>query len=167
MVECCDGLKKKTLFVSLLRSFPSAIMAMGSDVRDILDIEEQPTSLSRRDVLFGGDKPKRKSNAKPLVKKPEGLSREVWGLLYSDSRDPPPIVPTDNAAAGYKQAKIKLGVQRVRPWRWTPFVNPARKDGLQLNHWRRVADEGKEYPFARFNKESAVPSYSDAEYAQV
>ena len=81
------------------------VMATGSDVRDILDLEDQPTgNLSRRDVLFGAaDKPKRKSNAKPLVKKPEGLSREVWGLLYSDSRDPPPIVPTDNAAAGYKQ----------------------------------------------------------------
>ena len=65
------------------------------------------------------------------------------------------------------KAKIKLGVQRVRPWRWTPFVNPARKDGLVLNHWRRVADEGKEYPFARFNKEVEVPSYSDVEYAQV
>ena len=142
-------------------------MATGSDVRDILDLEDQPTNLSRREVLFGADKPKRKSNAKPLVKKPEGLSREVWGLLYSDSRDPPPIVPTDNAAAGYKQAKIKLGVQRVRPWRWTPFANPARKDALLLNHWRRVADEGKDYPFARFNKEMDVPTYSDADYAQV
>ena len=78
-------------------------MATGSDVREILQLEDQPVSLSRREVLFGADKPKRKSNAKPLIKKPEGLSREVWGLLYSDSRDPPPIVPTDNAAAGYKQ----------------------------------------------------------------
>ena len=46
-------------------------------------------------------------------------------------------------------------------------MNPARKDGLVLNHWRRVADEGKEYPFAKFNKEIEIPTYADAEYAQV
>ena len=33
-----------------------------------------------------------------------------------------------------------------------PFVNPARKDGAIFHHWRRAADEGKEYPFAKFNK---------------
>ena len=33
-----------------------------------------------------------------------------------------------------------------------PFINPARTDGAKLYHWRRAADEGKEYPFARFNK---------------
>jgi DNA methyltransferase 1-associated protein 1 len=33
-----------------------------------------------------------------------------------------------------------------------PFSNPARKDGAVFHHWRRTADEGKEYPFAKFNK---------------
>ena len=33
-----------------------------------------------------------------------------------------------------------------------PFINPARTDGAKLYHWRRAADEAKEYPFARFNK---------------
>jgi hypothetical protein len=31
------------------------------------------------------------------------------------------------------------------------FTNPARKDGLVLYHWRRAADEGKEYAFARLD----------------
>lgn len=48
--------------------------------------------------------------------------------------------------------KAKLGRRHVRPWKWVPFVNPARTDGAILYHWRRVADEAKEYPFARFNK---------------
>ena len=26
------------------------------------------------------------------------------------------------------------------------------QDGAVFHHWRRAADEGKEYPFARFNK---------------
>ena len=53
---------------------------------------------------------------------------------------------------GYKQAKAQLGVRKVRPWKWMPFSNPARKDAAVFNHWRRTADEGKEYPFAKFNK---------------
>ena len=53
---------------------------------------------------------------------------------------------------GYKQNKAQLGVRKVRPWKWMPFVNPARKDGAIFHHWRRAADEGKEYPFAKFNK---------------
>ena len=35
-----------------------------------------------------------------------------------------------------------------------PFNNPARTDGAVFYHWRRLADEGKEYPFAKFNKVS-------------
>lgn len=48
--------------------------------------------------------------------------------------------------------KAKLGMKKVRAWKWMPFTNPARKDGAIFYHWRRVADEGKEYPFAKFNK---------------
>lgn len=53
---------------------------------------------------------------------------------------------------GYKSVKAKLGMKRVRPWKWMPFTNPARKDGAVFYHWRRTCDEGKEYPFAMFNK---------------
>lgn len=52
--------------------------------------------------------------------------------------------------------KAKLGMKKVRPWKWMPFTNPARKDGAVFHHWRRVADEGREYPFAKFNKVSRV-----------
>uniref|UniRef100_T1JA74 DNA methyltransferase 1-associated protein 1 n=1 Tax=Strigamia maritima TaxID=126957 RepID=T1JA74_STRMM len=62
--------------------------------------------------------------------------------------------------------KAKLGMKKVRPWRWIPFTNPARKDGAILHHWRRVADEGKDYPFARFNKTVQVPSYTETDYQQ-
>jgi DNA methyltransferase 1-associated protein 1 len=48
--------------------------------------------------------------------------------------------------------KAKLGMRRVRPWKWMPFTNPARADGAVFHHWRRAADEGIEYPFAQFNK---------------
>ena len=60
--------------------------------------------------------------------------------------------------------KAKLGMRKVRPWKWMPFTNPARRDNLVLHHWRRQADEGKEYAFARFNKKLEMPTFSDIEY---
>ena len=33
-----------------------------------------------------------------------------------------------------------------------------------LSHWRREADEGKPYPYAKFNKTIEMPSYSEEEY---
>lgn len=41
-------------------------------------------------------------------------------------RDAPPVIPT-TAQHGYKQMKAKIGQSRVRPWKWMPFTNPARK----------------------------------------
>lgn len=57
---------------------------------------------------------------------------------------------------GYKSVKAKLGMKQVRPWKWMPFTNPARNDGAVLHHWRRTSDQGKEYPFAMFNKVGPV-----------
>ena len=42
------------------------------------------------------------------------------------------------------------------------YITP--QDGLVLSHWRRVADEGQTYPYARFNKSVEVPTYSKEEY---
>lgn len=33
-----------------------------------------------------------------------------------------------------------------------------------LQHWCRVEDQEKQYPFARFNKVIEAPSYTDEEY---
>ena len=76
------------------------------------------------------------------------LNAEHFCDLY---RDAPPLIPSDSHQ-GYKQMKAKIGQSRVRPWKLMPFTNPARKDGAIFYHWRRVADEGADYPFARFNK---------------
>lgn len=75
--------------------------------------------------------------------------------LFESFRDSPPLASSDTCH-GYKQMKAKLGRRHVRPWKWVPFINPARTDGAKLYHWRRAADEGKEYPFARFNKVHVV-----------
>ncbi|XP_070563025.1 DNA methyltransferase 1-associated protein 1-like [Ptychodera flava] len=140
-----------------------------SDVRDILDLdgtgsmqrESVTKAPTKEDIL--GSQPKPKKLIENTFKRPEGMHREVYALLYSDNKDGPPLIPSDSCQ-GYKQMKAKLGRSKVRPWKWMPFTNPARKDGAIFYHWRRAADEGKDYPFARFNKTIQVPVYSDQEY---
>lgn len=95
------------------------------------------------------------------------MKRELYALLSNDSRskDCPPIMPTNAMPGGYKQNKVKLGQRKVRLWKWVKF-NPGRKDGFFLYHWRRVAEEAKEYPFNKFNKDIPIPQYTFQEYQQ-
>lgn len=92
------------------------------------------------------------------------MKRELYALLSNDSKDPP-IMPTNGLPGGYKQKKVKLGQRKVRLWKWMEF-NPGRKDNFRLNHWRRIVDENKEYPFAKFIKQIPIPQYSFQEYQQ-
>ena len=41
------------------------------------------------------------------------------------------MMPSDTNQ-GYKQMKAKIGQSRVRPWKWMPFTNPARKVSIHL-----------------------------------
>ena len=71
-----------------------------------------------------------------------------------------PVIPTDlSRVSGYKEARAKLGLGRVRPWKWMAFKNPARADSADFWHWHRIADESQEYPFAKFNKVSTDISF--------
>ena len=38
------------------------------------------------------------------------------------------------------------------------------QDNLELMHWRREADQGKPYPYAKFSKSLDIPSYTEDEY---
>ncbi|XP_063603701.1 DNA methyltransferase 1-associated protein 1-like [Penaeus indicus] len=138
-----------------------------ADVRDILELERSPTPEVSKELILGLRKeiPKKKKE-KEGMRRPEGMHRELYALLYSDSnKDLPPLLPSDSGQ-GYKSVKAKLGMKRVRPWKWMPFTNPARKDGAVFYHWRRACDEGKEYPFAMFNKKVELLTYSDSEYGE-
>lgn len=87
----------------------------------------------------------------------------MFALLYNDNKDAPPLMQTDTGS-GYKQVKARLGMKKVRKWEWTPFKNPARTDGAVFHHWRRAAEDQKEYPFAKFNKQLNIVSYTSNEY---
>ncbi|MEE6495310.1 hypothetical protein FKM82_002006 [Ascaphus truei] len=132
-------------------------MGTGADVRDILELgggdSETTGIISKKDILNADKKKSKKSSEALTFKRPEGMHREVYALLYSDKKDAPPLLPSDTSQ-GYRTVKAKLGCKKVRPWKWMPFTNPARKDGAIFYHWRRASEEGKDYPFARFHKVS-------------
>ncbi|XP_042894974.1 DNA methyltransferase 1-associated protein 1 [Parasteatoda tepidariorum] len=137
-----------------------------SDVLDILDVERPQTPEISKESIIGNDsKRKKKKLTEATFKRPEGMHRELYALLYSDNKDKAPMYITDSDQ-GYKQTKAKLGLKRVRPWKWMPFTNPARKDGAVFYHWRRIEDQNEEYAFAKFNKTVSVPEYTDDEYMQ-
>jgi len=140
-------------------------MASTSDVRDILDIKvDEPRTKTKASIINEGMK-KRSKSRQNVFKRPEGMHRELYALLYHDNRDKPPLLPTDSLQT-YQTAKAKLGCSVVRPWKWMPFTNPARSDGAVFNHWRRAEDEGKDYSFAKFNRKIQIPVYSEQEYHQ-
>lgn len=124
-----------------------------ADVKDILGVPRGSASSQQ-------DAPKTKER----VQRPAGMSREAFALLDGSHPIPPTHLTGDlnkkAALAGLKQ-KRKLSSKGLSTYQFRPFTNPARKDGLVLQHWvkcfkdtagkLREADET--YPFAKFNKQ--------------
>lgn len=73
-----------------------------ADIRDILELERTPGPEGLKDSILGtSDKLKFKKNV-PFMgtgqrqsKRPEGMARELYALLCNDSKDAPPLLPTD------------------------------------------------------------------------
>lgn len=141
-----------------------------SDVLDILEVSRPSIAadshIDRLATPSGASTNTKKRASTKSTRKPDGISRELYNLLCGDGQDPAPLLQADSSAGGYKQNRASFGVRRVRPWQWAPFVNPARMDTLRLNHWQRVGDEQREYPFAKFNRCADVPKFTDSEYQQ-
>lgn len=69
-----------------------------ADVRDILELEHPTTPEITRETFLGADKTKRKIPAPNKVsRRPEGMHREVFALLYNDNKDAPPLFPSDTS----------------------------------------------------------------------
>lgn len=141
-----------------------------ADVLDILDANRpqvDDTPIAKR-----GPKPKTPKPPPIQRRKPEGMHRELFALLNTSDSDTP-LLPTDFGLTTnptvYKQVRANLSIKKPRKWLWTPFLNPARKDHLQLYHWRRITDPNeppKEYQFAKYNAriENHIPKYDEKEY---
>lgn len=105
---------------------------------------------------IGETRDKSRSHKSTAVKKPDGVSREVFALTAGM----PCVVPTPGTA--YKERR-HLGT--VVPWRWKEFSNPGRDDDARLYHWAKKLDTD-EYYFAKYNKKQQIDEYTDAEYEE-
>lgn len=71
-----------------------------ADVREILELEvpSQSETVTKEAILGNADKQKKKlmlQSTPKMPKRPEGMHREVFALLYNDNKDAPPLFPTD------------------------------------------------------------------------
>lgn len=73
-----------------------------ADILDILDIEIPGASEISRDSIIHGDRNKKKYVTTKAVKRPEGMHREVFALLYNDNKELPPMLPTDTGIWPWK-----------------------------------------------------------------
>lgn len=73
-----------------------------ADILDILDIEQPGTAEITRDSILHGDKMKKKYVTAKAARRPEGMHREVFALLYNDNKDLPPLLPTDTGKLPYE-----------------------------------------------------------------
>ncbi|KAF5275371.1 hypothetical protein FQA39_LY06828 [Lamprigera yunnana] len=104
-----------------------------ADIRDIMELEQPITPEITRESIIGVDKQKKRIfSTTKTQRRPEGMHREVFALLYNDTKDAPPLFPSDTSN-GYKQTKIKLGMRKPRKWEWMAFTNPARTDGAKID----------------------------------
>jgi DNA methyltransferase 1-associated protein 1 len=132
-----------------------------SDVRDILGAPPQgDSSVSAIDTLLAGRRPTRRAAEEvDKARGPQGMERELFNLVGRV-----PIVP----ATAYSQEKAALSRDRpAQRWVWSPFTNPARKDGLKLHHWTRAGEEQAPYAFARLNKAVKVPNLTREDWPTI
>ncbi|KAG7449019.1 uncharacterized protein BT62DRAFT_888547 [Guyanagaster necrorhizus] len=124
--------------------------ATAADVRSILSIQAHfvPSAAAKK-------------QSTSQAKKPEGISRELYSLIG-------PSAPSLAAQLQKPQLKQKprLGSSAVR-WEWRKFRNGARGDSLELGHWvKATADPDTEYPFSKYNVQTAHFIYSQDEYSK-
>lgn len=79
-----------------------------ADVLDILELGRPSTPEVTKESIMGTGAQKAKPKYKPtkeVVRKPEGMARELFNLLVNDSKDPAPLFPT---ATGIDPPQILL-----------------------------------------------------------
>ena len=78
-------------------------MASSADVREIMGMDGGSAGMGQgeitKEMILGAfDKPKKNYSKKPEApKRPEGMARELYNLLYSDSKDAPSLIPSDTS----------------------------------------------------------------------
>ena len=97
------------------------------DIKDILGISRSAAPAAPR-------------AKQPTIKKPKGMSREVFALLVADSQSSGvPLAPTDAP-----DEVLKAKRTHIIGWEWRRFHNSGRTDGMKLGHWQKNNDKSTE-----------------------
>ena len=84
----------------VLLTFSSSYLIL-TKVLDILELGRPNTPEVTKESIMGTGNQKVKPKYKPkneMMKKPEGMARELFNLLVNDSKDPAPLFPTDTGS---------------------------------------------------------------------
>jgi hypothetical protein len=118
-----------------------------SDIADILGLAPKPPTHD--DFGLSGEKTKPLPiSAGKKVKKPKGMSREVFDLMDKDSMLPPEIL-TMPVSLGFKSKRVTALQGK---WVWEPIVSSARKNNIsEMMHWVKAEARLRDYPWTKFN----------------
>lgn len=86
------------------------------------------------------------------------MQRELYSLLGENT---PPVAVFES-----KFKERPTWKQKISPWSWVPFKNPARTDELILHHWIRGKHETdeKDYAFAKYDTKMSLDHFSKEDY---
>ena len=137
-------------------------MATAGDIKGILE-KFQSTDAGVR-----------ASNLRKEIKRPAGISREVFALMneedlakIQEEQENNEEENDDKENVKKQYAKIINAIKnkdKVDTWVQYKFTNPARSDTPFLHHWTKKRECDEQYPFAKFNKHIEVLSYTEEEY---
>lgn len=130
-----------------------------SDVADMLGIAgKATTSVTDEALKIMGDKAK-VTTGKPM-KKPKGMSREVFDLLGKDG-----LLPSTQGNVVAPNFKNKRANALKGKWIWTAITSSARqRNDPVFFHWIKADHSYSDYPYASFNVKLDTFDYSEEEY---
>ncbi|KAF5333479.1 hypothetical protein D9611_002640 [Ephemerocybe angulata] len=125
-----------------------------ADIRSALSIPDSTEGA-------GPSQPKKQAQT---TRKPEGISRELYSLIGPSQ----PFLAAQVAKPRLKQKpKFATGGTAATKWELRTVKNPARTDGLALKHWAKASEDPEtESPFAKYNIQNPVYTYSQDEYSR-
>ena len=137
-----------------------------SDVADMLGLEgnvPSATMSSSDEVLKLMSNKQKSAGTKQYMKKPKGMSREVYRLLGKDSLIP--SVQSSNITA--KGFKDKRSNNLAGKWLWKPIYTSSKgvyQKGLP-SHWIKADITYSDYPYAKFDLKPKRLEYTEEEYS--
>lgn len=131
------------------------------DAADILGVQKsKPAANDPLSIMTGADKVAAPSKPDKM-KKPKGMSREVFNLMGKDGIAPSIQTNADPKNAGFKN---KRQSSTQGKWVWTEYQSSARSDSQPFFHWVKADLQAFDYVYAKFNTKQDAITYTNDEY---